>query len=159
MKNLIRLTCVSKLHNYWRIVAAKLGRRSRKMRETIAEACRTIEDNQTAQALHGLLSLKAENHDGVLTLTSPPMEISSSPPTVQQSNTGDTLGAGIMALSATASAQSVVTALSESSGAPVDTAQPATDASGQKTGVEMEQQLMKSLEKARICNSEVLNVS
>lgn len=40
--------------------AAKLGRRSRKMRESIAEACKTIEDNQTAQALHGLLSLKAD---------------------------------------------------------------------------------------------------
>ena len=38
--------------------AAKLGRRSRKMREMIHEATRTIEDSQTAQALHGLLSLK-----------------------------------------------------------------------------------------------------
>ncbi|ELT98830.1 hypothetical protein CAPTEDRAFT_226941 [Capitella teleta] len=39
--------------------AAKLGRRSRKMREMISEATRTIEDSQTAQALHGLLSLKS----------------------------------------------------------------------------------------------------
>ena len=39
--------------------AAKLGRRSRKMREMITEATRTIEDSQTAQALHGLLSLKS----------------------------------------------------------------------------------------------------
>ena len=38
--------------------AAKLGRRSRKMRDMISEATRTIEDSQTAQALHGLLSLK-----------------------------------------------------------------------------------------------------
>ena len=29
------------------------------MREMISEATRTIEDSQTAQALHGLLSLKA----------------------------------------------------------------------------------------------------
>ena len=41
------------------VVAAKLGRRSRKMREMINEATRTIEDSQTAQALHGLLSLKS----------------------------------------------------------------------------------------------------
>lgn len=39
--------------------AAKLGRRSHKMRELISEASRTIEDSQTAQALHGLLSLKS----------------------------------------------------------------------------------------------------
>ena len=39
--------------------AAKLGRRSRKMRDMITEAMRTIEDSQTAQALHGLLSLKS----------------------------------------------------------------------------------------------------
>lgn len=37
--------------------AAKLGRRSRQMRETI----RKIEDTQTEQALHGLLSLKADS--------------------------------------------------------------------------------------------------
>lgn len=37
--------------------AAKLGRRSRKMREMI----RNIEDTQTEQALHGLLSLKADS--------------------------------------------------------------------------------------------------
>lgn len=43
------------------ISAAKLGRRSRKMREMISEATRTIEDSQTAQALHGLLSLKADS--------------------------------------------------------------------------------------------------
>ncbi|KAK3091367.1 hypothetical protein FSP39_019309, partial [Pinctada imbricata] len=36
--------------------AAKLGRRSRKMREMI----RTMEDSQTEQALHGLLSLNSE---------------------------------------------------------------------------------------------------
>ncbi|XP_014785443.1 uncharacterized protein LOC106880133 isoform X3 [Octopus bimaculoides] len=36
--------------------AAKLGRRSRKMREMI----KTIEDTQTQQALHGLLSLQSE---------------------------------------------------------------------------------------------------
>ena len=30
------------------------------MREMISEATRTIEDAQTAQALHGLLSLKSE---------------------------------------------------------------------------------------------------
>ena len=41
--------------------AAKLGRRSRKMREMINEATRTIEDSQTAQALHGLLSLKSDS--------------------------------------------------------------------------------------------------
>ena len=41
-------------------LAAKLGRRSRKMREMINEATRTIEDSQTAQALHGLLSLKSD---------------------------------------------------------------------------------------------------
>ena len=41
------------------ISAAKLGRRSHKMRELISEASRTIEDSQTAQALHGLLSLKS----------------------------------------------------------------------------------------------------
>ena len=40
------------------IAAARLGRRSRKMRDMISEATRTIEDSQTAQALHGLLSLK-----------------------------------------------------------------------------------------------------
>jgi len=39
--------------------AAKLGRRSHKMRELISEATRTVEDSQTAQALHGLLSLKS----------------------------------------------------------------------------------------------------
>ncbi|XP_041362946.1 uncharacterized protein LOC121378724 isoform X2 [Gigantopelta aegis] len=38
--------------------AAKLGRRSRKMRELI----RCIEDTQTEQALHGLLSLNYENN-------------------------------------------------------------------------------------------------
>ncbi|RUS88416.1 hypothetical protein EGW08_003812 [Elysia chlorotica] len=38
--------------------AAKLGRRSRKMREMI----RTIEDTQTEQALHGLLSLNAPDY-------------------------------------------------------------------------------------------------
>jgi hypothetical protein len=43
------------------ISAAKLGRRSRKMREMIEEAMRTIEDSQSAQALHGLLSLKTES--------------------------------------------------------------------------------------------------
>ena len=41
------------------IAAAKLGRRSHKMRELISEATRTVEDSQTAQALHGLLSLKS----------------------------------------------------------------------------------------------------
>ena len=41
------------------VVAAKLGRRSHKMRELISEATRTVEDSQTAQALHGLLSLKS----------------------------------------------------------------------------------------------------
>ena len=40
------------------ILAARLGRRSRQMRDMINEATRTIEDSQTAQALHGLLSLK-----------------------------------------------------------------------------------------------------
>ena len=44
---------------YCNFVAAKLGRRSRKMREMISDATRTIEDSQTAQALHGLLSLKS----------------------------------------------------------------------------------------------------
>ncbi|XP_013416129.1 uncharacterized protein LOC106177786 [Lingula anatina] len=44
--------------------AAKLGRRSKKMREMINEACRTIEDSQTAQALHGLLSLKSDSGPG-----------------------------------------------------------------------------------------------
>ena len=39
--------------------AAKLGRRSHKMRELISEASKTVEDSQTAQALHGLLSLKS----------------------------------------------------------------------------------------------------
>lgn len=43
----------------WLITAAKLGRRSHKMRELISEATRTVEDSQTAQALHGLLSLKS----------------------------------------------------------------------------------------------------
>lgn len=38
--------------------AAKLGRRSRKMREMI----RSIEDTQTEQALHGLLSLNADSN-------------------------------------------------------------------------------------------------
>lgn len=41
------------------LLAAKLGRRSHKMREMICEASRTIEDSGTAQALHGLLSLKS----------------------------------------------------------------------------------------------------
>ena len=41
------------------VAAAKLGRRSHKMRELISEATRTVEDSQTAQALHGLLSLKS----------------------------------------------------------------------------------------------------
>ena len=41
------------------VTAAKLGRRSHKMRELISEATRTVEDSQTAQALHGLLSLKS----------------------------------------------------------------------------------------------------
>ncbi|XP_074647621.1 uncharacterized protein LOC141903411 [Tubulanus polymorphus] len=40
--------------------AAKLGRRSRKMREMIHEATRIIEDTQSAKALHGLLSLKTD---------------------------------------------------------------------------------------------------
>ena len=40
-------------------VAAKLGRRSRKMREMI----RNIEDTQTEQALHGLLSLNADSNN------------------------------------------------------------------------------------------------
>ena len=39
--------------------AAKLGRRSHKMRELICEATRTIQDSQTQQALHGLLSLQS----------------------------------------------------------------------------------------------------
>ena len=40
-------------------LAAKLGRRSRKMREMI----RNIEDTQTEQALHGLLSLNADSNN------------------------------------------------------------------------------------------------
>lgn len=45
--------------SYILLLAAKLGRRSHKMREMICEASRTIEDSGTAQALHGLLSLKS----------------------------------------------------------------------------------------------------
>ncbi|CAL1529221.1 unnamed protein product [Lymnaea stagnalis] len=55
--------------------AAKLGRRSRKMREMI----RNIEDTQTEQALHGLLSLNVDNT--VVTSASaegPPSNLSSS---------------------------------------------------------------------------------
>lgn len=61
------------------VVAAKLGRRSRKMRESIAEACKTIEDNQTAQALHGLLSLKADStSDSVANTSKSSGDVSSS---------------------------------------------------------------------------------
>ncbi|KAK6170120.1 hypothetical protein SNE40_018592 [Patella caerulea] len=53
--------------------AAKLGRRSRKMREMI----RTIEDTQTEQALHGLLSLNSEGNSQVLNqLSTNPLVIS-----------------------------------------------------------------------------------
>ena len=48
--NVITLACL--------LSAAKLGRRSRKMREMI----RSIEDTQTEQALHGLLSLSTESN-------------------------------------------------------------------------------------------------
>ena len=41
------------------------------MREMIHEATRTIEDSQTAQALHGLLSLKQPEAAGHQALTSP----------------------------------------------------------------------------------------
>lgn len=70
--------------------AAKLGRRSRKMREMI----KTIEDTQTQQALHGLLSLQSEmtsemlpafvqappspSHSELSTLVSPNPAVSSS---------------------------------------------------------------------------------
>jgi len=47
------------LKDGWLVAAAKLGRRSHRMRELISEATRTVEDSQTAQALHGLLSLKS----------------------------------------------------------------------------------------------------
>lgn len=134
---------------YYYVAAAKLGRRSRKMRETIAEACKTIEDNQTAQALSGLLSLKAETHDGVITLIAPSQE-SSSPTTIQSTN-----GSGITSVSSVTAAHLADTA----SATLVDAAQHAIDASAQKSVTESEQQLQKSLEKARICNSEVLNVS
>ena len=54
--DILQRTCVEE----WMFVAAaKLGRRSHKMRELISEATRTVEDSQTAQALHGLLSLKS----------------------------------------------------------------------------------------------------
>ena len=48
------------------ISAAKLGRRSRKMRDII----RSIEDTQTEQALHGLLSLNADNNTIISEATS-----------------------------------------------------------------------------------------
>ncbi|XP_067928716.1 nuclear receptor subfamily 1 group D member 2-like [Watersipora subatra] len=134
--------------------AAKLGRRSRKMRETIAEACKTIEDQQTTQALHGLLSLKAENHDGVLTLTSPALDQASTSAVIQQTNIGGNgLGDSAVTLSS-----DVATQADTASAALIDVAQHVLDVSVPKTATaHSETQLQKSLEKARICNSEVLN--
>lgn len=117
------------------------------MRETIAEACKTIEDNQTAQALHGLLSLKAESHEGAVTLTASAADTTVLPGAV-------TTSAGIDLSSLPSSAPINETA----SAALIDVAKHITGTVSNKT-VGSEQQLMKSLEKARICNSEVLNVS
>ena len=57
----LKLNTTGLMPIFYLIAAAKLGRRSRKMREMINEATRTIEDSQTAQALHGLLSLKSDS--------------------------------------------------------------------------------------------------
>ena len=121
------------------------------MRETIAEACKTIEDNQTAQALDGLLSLKAKSHDGVITLTSPALDTASA--TIVNNDNG----ASTSNISVVSTAPS--TALAENASATlVDVAQHVIETTAQKRAIESEQQLQKSLEKARICNSEVLNV-
>ncbi len=57
------------------VLAAKLGRRSRKMRDMIHEATRTIEDSQTAQALHGLLSLKSPGSSLAISANAAPTTI------------------------------------------------------------------------------------
>ncbi|XP_012941338.2 mucin-19 [Aplysia californica] len=59
--------------------AAKLGRRSRKMRDII----RHIEDTQTEQALHGLLSLNADNN-AVVSEAKPGAHSPEEPPPSQQ---------------------------------------------------------------------------
>ena len=71
------------------IAAAKLGRRSHKMRELISEATRTVEDSQTAQALHGLLSLKSPSDcapSATSTLLTSVAELSME--VIQQASTG-----------------------------------------------------------------------
>ena len=60
-RTVLKLNTTGLMPIFYLIAAAKLGRRSRKMREMINEATRTIEDSQTAQALHGLLSLKSDS--------------------------------------------------------------------------------------------------
>lgn len=139
--------------------AAKLGRRSRKMREIIAEACKTIEDNQTAQALHGLLSLKAESHEGIITLAQSPVTEAVNPsPTLTQVHTPTTALSPVMTQSTLAYTHGS-TLPGTASSTLVEVAQHVVDGTApQKNLLETDQLLMNSLEKARICNSEVMNV-
>lgn len=159
----------------WRFAAAKLGRRSRKMRESIAEACKTIEDNQTAQALHGLLSLKADSTTGgaklntvdtnsisIISPTSLDNHQSDMASTILTTAQGDITSPNDPSLDTAISLAAVTAPIaSVASSTLADAAQQVLDASSQKkTGTaDSEQQLMFRLEQARQCNTEVLNVS
>jgi len=163
---------------YILIVAAKLGRRSRKMKATIADACKSIEDTQTAQALHGLLSLKAENHGGVITFTPTTTSVDvSSFPAAQTSNVS--LDMGDITFSSLAHSTSLpttsqtdtlsaskVTSLSlPTASTSVATGSADDDDDDQQVGQEnptdsdVFKHMMDRLAQARVCNSEVFNVS
>lgn len=155
------------------------------MRDSIAEACKTIEDNQTAQALHGLLSLKAELNkssptttvvssmeetlvrqpDGTITVISPTtlsndsqQDISSM--IIQQVQSDTSNGSYDAASTPTHSLVLAGTA----SATLADAAQHVREATTPKSssagdGTVTDPNLMFRLEQARQCNSEVLNVS
>lgn len=106
------------------------------MRETIAETLKTVEETQTTQAMHGLLSLK-ENEGGA----------------------GDKAPAPKSTYVKIASKDMDITMCPESSGSASETL---TKAARQATAAAQpitDQHMQKSLEQARICNSEVQNVS
>lgn len=131
------------------------------MRETIAEACKTIEDNQTAQALHGLLSLKAENQDGVITITTGEGALTPSTPTSAADPIVLTPTTSLPSASATLAeaAQQVVELTPVSAATAAPSVNTPTGGLQRGSSLDTDSQMMQSLEKARICNSEVLNVS
>lgn len=154
------------------------------MRESIAEACKTIEDNQTAQALHGLLSLKADSttessaaattatkttseceslvrqSDHTITLVSSPglpNIIIDQPQTITQTAAISPSEPATIHITPTCSTGLPIPGLASATLA--GAAQQVIESANQKKGsAESEQLLMHKLQQARQMNSEVFNV-